>query len=168
MVVLQFMRKLSNKLFMRSAIKYGIDSITLLRYMRGFCHGCGRWIVAVSRHTYFQPPHDCHRKDSSYARVLWAGSRFRQDYCPAKAFHRQEYASWHPTIVASLTLQCKGSAPKSHTPFLVPLKAAMACSNGVDIFYQISLRPLAYSNFFRSSTSGNASRSFSGMSEFMR
>ncbi len=66
------------------------------------------------------------------------------------------------------TLQCKGSAPKSHSPFLVPQKAAIACSNGVEIFYQTPLPRLDYSNFFRSSTSGNASRSFSGMSEFMR
>ena len=31
------------------------------------------------------------------------------------------------------TLQCKGSTPKSHSPFSVPLKAAIACSNGVEI-----------------------------------
>lgn len=62
------------------------------------------------------------------------------------------------------TLQYKGSAPKSHSPFSVPLKAAMACSNGVEIFYQIPLPPLAYSNFFSSSMSGRASFNASGVS----
>lgn len=32
------------------------------------------------------------------------------------------------------TLQCKGSAPKSHSPFFVPLKAELACSNNVKSF----------------------------------
>ena len=40
------------------------------------------------------------------------------------------------------TLQCKGSAPKSHSPFSVPLKAAMACSNGVGISGRFRCRSL--------------------------
>ena len=39
-------------------------------------------------------------------------------------------------------LQCKGSAPKSHSPFSVPLKAAMACSNGVGISGRFRCRSL--------------------------